>query len=141
MLSISERNYLLGIVLFITGLACLVTGIFLHIKPEFTISYLKYFKPLHIWIGYVLSAVVVIHLLMHSGWIASTTERLFSDKKKTLILVSTIVLTILICYLSAVWGPLPQHSGRKNRVNNRGYLHNQTNSPSDLSPDNIPQFQ
>ncbi len=140
MLSRSERNYLLGIVLFITGLACLVTGIFLHIRPEFTITYLQYIKPLHIWIGYVLSAVIVIHLLVHSGWIASTTKSLLSNKKKALILVSIIIITILICYLSAVWGPQPQHSGGKNRGKYRGYWHNQTNRSSFVQTDNIPQF-
>lgn len=141
MLSRGERNYLIGIILFITGFACLVTGIFLHIRPEFTIYYLQYIKPLHIWIGYVLSAVIVIHLLVHSGWITSTTKSLFSNKKKTLILVSVIVITIIICYLSAVWGPHPQHSEGKNRGKNRGYWRQyQTNSSSFSPTDNILQF-
>lgn len=132
MLSKGEKNYLIGVPLFITGLLCLISGIILHIRPDFSVYYLKYMRSLHIWIGYVLAVVIVFHLLMHSGWISTTTKKLFSDKKKTAILVGIIVITMIACYMSAVWGPQPQHGG-KNRGMNKGYLHNQSNKHSSFA--------
>jgi hypothetical protein len=109
MTSKNEKNYLLDVSLLITGLACLISGILLHIRPEFTISSLTYIRPLHIWIGYVASAIILIHLLMHSSWINSVTKKLFSDKKKALILIGVIIISIIACYAAAVWGPDTQH--------------------------------
>ena len=129
----SERNYFLDIPLFITGLVCLITGILLHLRPEFSISALTYTRPLHIWIGYVMAAIIVIHLLLHSSWIASLTKRIFRDKMKVIILISIILITCITCYAAAVWGPQPQHNKGMNRGINKGinksYMHNQRSNP------------
>ncbi|WP_044664288.1 DUF4405 domain-containing protein [Syntrophaceticus schinkii] len=128
MVNRSERNYFLDISLFITGFACLITGILLHLRPEFSISALTYIRPLHIWIGYVMAAVIVVHLLLHSDWIASLTKRIGSDKKKVVILISIILISLITCYAAAVWGPDTQHGKGQNRGKQKGYTHNQSNN-------------
>lgn len=131
MLTKSEKNYFLDVPLFITGFACLITGILLHLRPDFSLSALTYIRPLHIWIGYVMAAVIVVHLILHSQWIVSLTKTICRNKKKVIILISIIIISIVTCYAAAVWGPQPQHQRGHNKGMNKGYIHNQhLNSPS-----------
>lgn len=127
----SEKNYFLDVPLFITGIVCLITGILLHLRPEFSISALTYIRPLHIWIGYVVTAVIIVHLLLHSDWIASLTIRICGDKKKVVILISIILISVITCYAAAVWGPDTHHGKGQNRGMHNGHMYNQrSNSPS-----------
>ncbi|HHV35250.1 MAG TPA: DUF4405 domain-containing protein [Syntrophomonadaceae bacterium] len=129
----SEKNYFIDVPLFITGIVCLITGILLHLRPEFSISALTYIRPLHIWIGYVMTAVIVVHLLLHSNWIASLTKRICSDKKKVAILISVILISVITCYAAAVWGPDPQHCKGQNKGKHKGYIHKQRSNPPSFS--------
>lgn len=100
MLTKGERNYYIEVALFVTGFACIITGIMLDLRPG-GISIPMWFRSLHIYIGYVMAVLVVIHLLLHSGWIAAVTRDVFKEKKKALAFLLVVVLSVASCYLAA----------------------------------------
>ncbi len=110
MITKNEGNYFLDIVLFIIGFVSIATGILMHLKPQFILSVvsMSYIKPLHIWMGYTIVAIIMAHLLMHSGWIATVTKNIFKDKKKVLFLAIIIAVSVTACYLAATLAPNPR---------------------------------
>ena len=111
-----EKNYLINMMLLIIGFACIVTGIGLALKPGFLMPFLVAikFKSLHEWTGYILTVLLGVHLLMHSEWIKSMTNKMFSSKKKITATVVTILIAVSACIvISAVSpeGKIPNSKG------------------------------
>lgn len=119
MITKGEKNYFINVALFITGFACIFTGIMLDQRPS-GISIPMWFKPLHIYIGYVLAALVLLHLMAHIGWIRTVTKSIFQDKKKVLILALVAALAVSACYFAATLFTKPEgHYGNKWRYGNK----------------------
>lgn len=136
MITKNEDNYFLDIALFIIGFVSITTGILMHLKPQSILSILSiaYIRPLHIWIGYTMAAIIITHLLMHAGWIATVTKNIFKDKKKVLFLAIVIVISVVSCYLVATLTPKPQFPKGTNQrgapYTIRDGMHNQLQDPS-----------
>lgn len=106
-----ETNYLIDVALFITGLVCTGTGILLDLRPHFFSGWFPMLKALHVWIGYIVTAVVAVHLLIHAGWIAAMTRGIFRERGKACVLVAVVLLSLAVCYLAACLGARPQSPG------------------------------
>ncbi|MBP2625343.1 MAG: hypothetical protein H6Q68_54 [Firmicutes bacterium] len=102
-----EKNYFINIMLAIIGFACMFTGVALAFKPAFLMTILSTikFKSLHEWTGYVLIILIGWHILMHSEWIKSVTEKIVNDKKKLVAAVLTILLSVGICITISTLSP------------------------------------
>ncbi len=83
----SILNYIIDVGLAITFLISAVTGIIKF--PELT----KYFRAvyltipartlnfLHDWSGIVMTALVLVHIILHWKWIVAMTKKIFGKKK------------------------------------------------------------
>ncbi len=109
-----ERNYFINAVLFIAGFVVIFTGITQHLRLEwvYTLISAGYVKQMHIWIGYALAAILVVHLILHSKWISALTEKVFASPKKALAFTSLIVVCIIACYLAGALAPQSEFGGR-----------------------------
>lgn len=88
----AEKNYLLNIALGVSSLACIITGFILKLKiPALMVS--VNIKMMHEWTGYLMSALVVLHLLMHLKWMQALTKIMVSNKKK-------LITTLLVLFVS-----------------------------------------
>lgn len=92
----AEKNYFINMIAAIIGLACAITGIMLKFR---NLPFSSYFSPvrLHEITGYLIIAIVVVHLLMHVTWIKNVTKILFNQKKTAIGLAASILLPIGIC--------------------------------------------
>lgn len=117
MISKTDKNYFIDIMLVIIGFACMFTGVALALKPAFLMPILGAikFKSLHEWTGYVLTVLVGWHILMHSEWISSMTKKIISDKKKLTAVMLTILLSVGICVAISTLSPASK--GRPNNGN------------------------
>lgn len=109
-----ERNYFINAVLFIAGFVVISTGIIQHLKPEWVYNWISpiYLKQLHIWIGYAMSTIIIVHLLLHSAWIGTLTQKVFTNPKKMAAFASLVVLSITACYLVAAMVPQNDFRGQ-----------------------------
>ena len=104
-----EKNYFINVVLTIISLVCIITGFMITSGPfsggSLNLGRYLEMRTLHTWTGYIMTAIIVIHLLMHVKWIKSVTKNLFNRKKKILALVITIVVSVGICYAITKMAP------------------------------------
>ncbi|MDR3542441.1 MAG: DUF4405 domain-containing protein [Desulfosporosinus sp.] len=102
MISHAEKNYFLNIPLTIIGFACLISGLLLGDKSV-SFGGLN-LKSLHIWTGYIMTGLIGLHLLMHIKWIQNITTGIFKNRLKVVSLVTTILISLGICYASGILG-------------------------------------
>lgn len=88
----AEKNYLLNIALGVSSLACIITGFILKFKIPALMASVN-IKMMHEWTGYLMSALVVLHLLMHLKWMQTLTKIMVSNKKK-------FITTLLVLFVS-----------------------------------------
>lgn len=107
MISKTDKNYLINIMLAIIGFACMLTGVALAFKPAFLMPILVTikFKSLHEWTGYVLIILIGWHILMHSEWINAVTKKNVNDKNKLIAVVLTILISVGICVTISTLSP------------------------------------
>ncbi len=75
-----KKNYFLDIVLFLTGLICIVTGIILDFHWFSGGREVKMlFTNIHIYTGYTMSIGLLFHLAWHMGWIRNVTKLVFRN--------------------------------------------------------------
>ena len=74
-----KRNFWLDVLLFISGLLCISTGIILdfHLIAIADFTILHKLRTIHIYSGYVMAAGIILHIAWHAGWIKSATKQLF----------------------------------------------------------------
>ena len=76
-----KKNYILDIVLFISAVVCIVTGVMMDFHIGITGREMKMFiTDWHIWSGYIMLLGILIHLFWHWGWIQNVTKLLFGSK-------------------------------------------------------------
>lgn len=76
-----KKNFWLDVILFLSGLICIVTGIMMdfHLTPggreaRFLVH------NLHIYSGYVMAVGIIFHIIWHGGWIKSAAKNIFRKK-------------------------------------------------------------
>ena len=139
MFSDAEKNYFLDASMFMFSLVCMATGIILHLKPSFAMAFLTSvnFKPLHIWTGYLMAGIILLHLLRHVKWISVISRKIWGNKVKVLTLVLTILVTAGVCYFINTSSEIDDKGGRGNFPGER--IHGSGDSFGDrgkLSPSN-----
>ena len=78
-----KRNFWLDVVLFISALICIVTGLLMdfHVVPGG--REVRYFvRQAHIYAGYVMAIGIVIHIFWHAGWLKSASKNIFRNKSE-----------------------------------------------------------
>jgi cytochrome bd-type quinol oxidase subunit 2 len=93
MFSTAEKNYLINIILGVSGLACLVTGLLLKFKMPALMVYVN-LKSLHEWTGYLVSTLVVLHLVMHLNWLQVLTKSMVQNKQKFVAAILALVFSV-----------------------------------------------
>ena len=77
----ADKNYLLNIALGVSSLACIITGFILKFKIPALMASVN-IKMMHEWTGYLMSVLVVLHLLMHLKWMQALTKIMVSNTLK-----------------------------------------------------------
>lgn len=74
-----RKNLGLDVVLFISGLTCIVTGIMLdfNLMPQGDFGIRHTVKNFHTYSGYVMAVGLIFHIVWHGGWIKSATKNVF----------------------------------------------------------------
>ncbi len=130
MLQHPERNYFINVALSIMGFICAVTGILLYFRPRFINNFASSinYRQLHIWTGFIITALVLVHLLMHTTWIKNMTKNIFTNKKSLISLVLTILISLGICFAIQKSSPSQKKSLNnrhiENNFNRRGFKNN-----------------
>ena len=79
-----KKNFYLDVILFVSGLICIATGIMLdfHLLPHGDFSVRHIVRNFHIYSGYVMAIGLIFHLIWHSGWINAATKQIFKKKQE-----------------------------------------------------------
>lgn len=74
-----KKNFCLDVLIFLSGLICIGTGIYLdfNLLAISDYEFLHQLRNIHIYSGYILAAGVIFHIAWHVGWIKSVTKQLF----------------------------------------------------------------
>lgn len=77
-----KKNYWLDVLLFVTGLTCIVTGLVLDFHWFAGGRTTKMFlMDIHIYTGYAMSIGLLFHLAWHMGWIKNVTKMIWGQDK------------------------------------------------------------
>ena len=73
-----KKNFWLDVILFVSGLICIATGIALdfHLAPGGK-EFHRTFRNIHIYSGYVMAVGLLIHLAWHVDWIKGAAKKIF----------------------------------------------------------------
>ena len=74
-----KKNFWLDVVLFVSGLICIVTGICLDFRllPHGDMEVRRLVKDFHIYSGYIMAIGLIFHISWHGGWIKSAGKQIF----------------------------------------------------------------
>lgn len=106
----SDKNYLLNMALVIVSAVCVFTGFFFNDGLRFA----------HEISGYLMTFLILAHLVLHLQWIKSTTKSMLTDRRKLNALLLTIVISIGVCAILFLNRP----ANHRERDNFRGPLGN-----------------
>ena len=79
-----KKNFWLDVLLFISGLICISTGIILdlHLIEITDFEILHTLREVHIYSGYIMAVGILLHIAWHAGWIKTVTKQLFFKNKQ-----------------------------------------------------------
>lgn len=114
MFSKAEKNYLINIALGIAALVCILSGFLLKIKVPALMPLLGALniKTLHEGSGYLMTALVVVHILTHVEWIRALSKKMFAEKLRIAAALTTVAVTFGICIGVIVTSPKPASPDR-----------------------------
>lgn len=73
-----KKNFCLDVVLFISGLICIVTGIMMDFRIVPGGREIRFLvRNFHIYSGYVMAIGIIFHIYWHGGWIKSAAKNFF----------------------------------------------------------------
>lgn len=74
-----KKNFWLDVLLFVSGLACIVTGICLdfHLVGREDFSARRLIRNIHIYTGYIMAIGLILHIAWHGGWLKAAAKQLF----------------------------------------------------------------
>ncbi len=72
-----RKNFWLDVILFVSGLICIATGICLdfHLIGR-EMETRRLVRDIHIYSGYVMTVGIIFHIAWHGGWIKSVAKQL-----------------------------------------------------------------
>ena len=78
-----KRNFWLDVILFISGLICIVTGILMdfHIVPGGR-EVRHIVRLAHTYTGYIMAVGIIFHIVWHGNWIKSAAKNVFRKKSE-----------------------------------------------------------
>ena len=81
--TIMKKNYCLDWLLFLSGLACIATGLLLdfHLIPGGREAKGP-FVTVHTYSGYLMAVGILLHLVWHKSWISAVTKKICGEKSK-----------------------------------------------------------
>ncbi|WP_158291426.1 DUF4405 domain-containing protein [Desulfosporosinus sp. Sb-LF] len=134
MISNAEKNYYINVPLTIIGFACLISG-FLIGDKSLSFGGIN-MRSLHVWTGYIMTGLIVLHLVMHVKWIKNITLGIFQNRLKVISLATMVLISLGICYATGIIGPKGNEQGhfpreqnqRMDQFNQDGTNLNNTNS-------------
>ena len=78
-----KKNFWLDVILFISAMICIITGVLLDFHLISGGRETRYFVRLaHTYTGYVMAVAVILHVLWHGSWIKSAAKNIFFKKSK-----------------------------------------------------------
>ena len=77
-----RKNFWLDVLLFVSGLICIVTGIMLdfHLIPGGR-EVIRPFRTVHIYSGYVMAIGLIFHIAWHMIWIKNSAKKFLGTNK------------------------------------------------------------
>ncbi len=110
MFSKADKNFFLDTILFIIAGVCLLSGLFLFFKPTILLSLFTgiNIKVLHEWIGLLFTLLLLVHWILHIDWVRLMTKSIRSTKSKSIIALSMVLLSIIICAIILQLAPAPK---------------------------------
>jgi len=77
-----KKNFSLDVLLFVSGLICIVTGIVLdfHLVPRGTEAR-HLVRNFHIYSGYIMAVGLIFHLAWHMNWIKNAAKNFLGKRK------------------------------------------------------------
>ena len=76
-----KKNFYLDVILFISGIICILTGIILDFHLVQRGSGLSHIvRDFHIYCGYIMAVGLIFHLAWHMNWIKSATKNILRKK-------------------------------------------------------------
>jgi hypothetical protein len=74
-----KKNFCLDVLIFISGLICIVTGICLdfHIFPRGDMEIFRLMRKIHTYSGYIMAVGLIFHIAWHGNWIKSAAKQIF----------------------------------------------------------------
>jgi hypothetical protein len=132
MISNAEKNYFLNIPLTIIGFACIISGFLIQDR---SLSFLGVnIRSLHVWTGYIMTALIVVHLLMHLKWIKNISLGITKNRLKVISAVAAIAVSLGICYTTGLTGVRGNEAGHFPKGQNQGERYsNQDQSNSNMA--------
>lgn len=73
-----KKNFILDVILFISGIICIATGIILDfhlVKHGTEMRHLV--RDFHTYSGYIMAVGLILHLAWHMNWIKSAAKNIF----------------------------------------------------------------
>ena len=76
-----KKNFYLDLILFLSGLICIVTGILMDFRLVPGGREVRFFvRNAHIYSGYVMGIGIIFHIFLHKTWIKSAAKNIFFKK-------------------------------------------------------------
>ncbi|MBR2519926.1 MAG: DUF4405 domain-containing protein [Selenomonadaceae bacterium] len=73
-----KKNFWLDVILFVSGIICIVTGIILDFHlVEGGREVRRVYRLVHTYSGYVMAVGILIHLAWHVDWIKNAARKIF----------------------------------------------------------------
>ena len=76
-----NKNFWIDVILFISGMICIVTGIILdfHLISGGR-EIFHTLRRIHIYSGYVMAIGIILHVFLHVNWIKTAVKNIFFKK-------------------------------------------------------------
>ena len=76
-----KKNFWLDVILFVSGLICIVTGIMLdfHLIEGGREAH-RFYRLVHTYSGYVMAVGLLIHLAWHFDWIRGASKKILRGR-------------------------------------------------------------
>ncbi len=117
----AEKNYFINGSLAVFGFICALTGLTLKDRAIWVSAPVL---QIHEGTGYIASAIVLVHLVMHRKWLVAVTKNMFSSKRKVAILVCSFLVPIAVCAAFISFAPTRGDIPRDRFGNHGGYYNN-----------------
>ena len=76
-----KKNFYLDVVLFVSALICIITGIMMDFRLVPGGREVRFLvRDAHIYSGYVMGLGIIVHIFWHGSWIKNAAKNIFVKK-------------------------------------------------------------